>query len=467
MQLYTDREGWFLFSISPEHGRCHFISGRPATQELTPFVSELRKRLGNARLIRAKQRHWDRLLDLSFETPEGEVTFTAEIMGKHSNLILRTDRVLAAHHWVGPKQSRRPVLAGQPYAEPFEPAPPLSRVSPFLGALLEQPETRKQIEKREFGAFSRPDGAAYPLPFSGATLTYPTFSQALEAGASRLEQSQELDRAKQSLRNQLERVVEARDFALADLQQASDTAARAAKIQREAELILAYQHAAQPGATALEAWDYEGNPVILKLLPHLTAQENAQRLFDKARKAKNGADGVQEQIVRLTADRLLLHESLEKLGQATSLDEVLEVRAGALAKKWLFEHVISTNKEDRPWEGHSIRELKSPAGWAVLYGENATSNDYLTQKVAKPNDWWLHVRGGTSAHVVIRTSNQPDKVQKTDLVWAAQVCARHSPLKHSTMVPVDYTLKKYVRKPRGSAVGLAVYEREKTLHVDP
>jgi predicted ribosome quality control (RQC) complex YloA/Tae2 family protein len=31
---------------------------------------------------------------------------------------------------------------------------------------------------------------------------------------------------------------------------------------------------------------------------------------------------------------------------------------------------------------------------------------------------------------------------------------------------VDYTLKKYVRKPRGAAKGTALYTHEKTLHVE-
>jgi predicted ribosome quality control (RQC) complex YloA/Tae2 family protein len=34
------------------------------------------------------------------------------------------------------------------------------------------------------------------------------------------------------------------------------------------------------------------------------------------------------------------------------------------------------------------------------------------------------------------------------------------------VVPVDYTLKKHVRKPKGSAAGFATYTHEKTLHVN-
>ena len=110
--------------------------------------------------------------------------------------------------------------------------------------------------------------------------------------------------------------------------------------------------------------------------------------------------------------------------------------------------------------------LMAPGGLTVLYGENAESNDYLTLRVAKPSDWWLHVRGHVSAHVVIQTRNQPEKVSKEALMFAAKVAVQHSSLKHSGYVPVDYTLKKYVRKPRGGPKGTALYTHEKTLHVE-
>ena len=43
------------------------------------------------------------------------------------------------------------------------------------------------------------------------------------------------------------------------------------------------------------------------------------------------------------------------------------------------------------------------------------------------------------------------------------VAARHSDAKNSSLVPVDYTLKKHVRKPRGSTPGLVIYTHEKTI----
>ncbi len=48
---------------------------------------------------------------------------------------------------------------------------------------------------------------------------------------------------------------------------------------------------------------------------------------------------------------------------------------------------------------------------------------------------------------------------------AAEMVAARSEVKHSSLIPVDYTLKKYVRKPRKSAPGSVTYQNEKTLFV--
>jgi len=102
-----------------------------------------------------------------------------------------------------------------------------------------------------------------------------------------------------------------------------------------------------------------------------------------------------------------------------------------------------------------------------LVGESSEANDYLTTRASAPNDLWLHVRANTSAHVVIRTRNQPQSVPPSIIRQAAELAARHSPAKHSSLVPVDYVLRKHVRKPRGAAPGAVTYQNEKTITLPP
>ena len=67
---------------------------------------------------------------------------------------------------------------------------------------------------------------------------------------------------------------------------------------------------------------------------------------------------------------------------------------------------------------------------------------------------------------MIPTGNRPERITREQLEWAARLAVENSPSKHSGFVPVDYTLKKHVRKPRGSSPGAAFYTHEKTIHVE-
>lgn len=513
--LYTKgTEHPLIISWHPELFRIHTLSQRPSAPTEPPTLCmTLRKYLGGGRLEFIRQRGLDRIVDFGFTSAHGDFQLVVELMGRHSNLILvdSNRRVLATAKTVSAKQSKRPVRTGQPYEPPpFEPKPSILQAkptdnlkgfegySPFLARLLEESSLPPlmgrgrggEIEAHESTNPNSPtleliqtiltkntwqphfshESGAYPLdftPLDPTAIPRPSLSIALEQAYTLRESRDALASQKQSLLNQLQRVADARRAALRGITEAIATANRAPEIQSQAELILAYQGSIQPGQETLEAYDYQGNPITIPLDPEKTPVENANRLFNRAKHAKERRDEVATQGERLQQDLTSVESLIHLVQNATTREELEQHRAEA--KSWNYLHLTGTPKakEDRPFEGHPIRELLSPAGYRVLYGTNSTSNDYLTNRVAKGNDIWLHVRGQTSAHVIIQTQGNPDKVQKPDLLFAALVAVKNSPAKHGSYVPVDYTLKKYVRKPRGSAPGLAVYEREKTLHVDP
>ncbi len=64
----------------------------------------------------------------------------------------------------------------------------------------------------------------------------------------------------------------------------------------------------------------------------------------------------------------------------------------------------------------------------------------------------------------------PDKSfvpSKAEIAEAAAVTAYHSKARNSKTVPVIYTERKYVRKPRKAKPGLVLVEREKMIMVEP
>jgi predicted ribosome quality control (RQC) complex YloA/Tae2 family protein len=488
--VYRGKEEWLLLSCDPRYFRAHLLARRPDSPKEPPsFCMALRKHLDEARVEFVRQRGLDRVMDIGVSSASGDLQIVVELMGKHSNLVLVDGerKVLAAAKVVGPSKSRRPILPGREYLPPpFEARPSLldasegddlsgyEGASPFLRKLIEAGVplslVQSAVRERAWSPSYAEGHGGYPLPLAtlfANAVPREVVSQAIEQAYTGFIERDAVESARSSLLSQLTRVLVARNRALDDIEQALDAAARARERQEMGELILAYQRQVQPGDKELTVPGYDGEPRTIALDPTKTAVENAQRLFAKARRAKEGAEEVRGQKRRLDEDRAELLRTLDAVKGAENLAAIEAAKATADKRRWLHAPVVARYKEDRPYEGHSVRELVSPGGWKVLYGENATSNDYLTTKVARPNDLWFHVRGVTSAHVVLLTQNQPQRVQKEDLLFAAKVAVSKSASKHSSYVTVDYTLKKHVRKPRKSAPGFVTYSQEKTLHIEP
>lgn len=465
------KEAMLLLSCHPEFARAHFITKRLANQPQPPvFCSTLRSRLDGGRLVQVEQVQGDRLIELDFESPEGDTRLIAELMGKHSNLILVDNslRILSAVKWVGRSKSSRPIQPNGHYELPPVVKPGESgRQSPFLTKLLgaigqDRPGPKSPILSPGHGAY----------PVSVEALGLPEFPRASVSIA--LEQYFDLaipqaaaDSLRTSLLAQLRRSLLAKEVALADLRQAEEAGGKAAAWQRMGELVLAYGTGIVTNSDLLQAWDYDGSEVSIKLDPELDFKANANRYFEKAKKAKGSIGIVRDQIARLTTDHVDIGSLIAAVEIQSRLDRLKEFERQAVERRWInLQTVQAAKKEDRPYQGHRIRELSAPGGYSVLFGENAESNDYLTLRVAKPNDLWLHVRGSTSAHVVIVTRNQPERVQPETLRFAARIAVLNSPSKHAGFIPVDYTLKKFVRRPKGAAKGAAIYTHEKTIHVE-
>lgn len=487
VELYHGHIQYLVFNWSTEFHRMHLAQRVGAKQEPGAFIQFARARLDGARLIRVEQDGFDRIARLTFLADE-EFTLHAELMGRHSVLILtNSHQVVASTRWLSAAQSRRPILPGQPYTSPqLDRLPPISEAKPgddfrefegvsrFLNeTLIAHPrlDWLQQIKARQWTPTWVPGLGAYPLDLreiNPNAQPVPSLSEGLDKHFRTLEQDATLTRGRAALQTSLERVLLAREVALSGLYEGKSRGEQAPEGQITGDLILAYQASITPGADSVDVWDFEGQPRTIRLDPELSVIENANRYFEKARKAKNALGEILDQITRIEETCVELRSALHELAAATTVTELDALRDEAKRKRWLHVQVPGshTQKEDRPFAGHRIRELTAPHGYKVLYGENSEANDYLTLRVAKPNDWWLHVRGNVSAHVVIATANQPDKVPAEVLRYAALVAVRHSPMKHSSYVPVDYTLKKYVRRPRGAKSGTVEYTHERSIHVD-
>lgn len=105
-------------------------------------------------------------------------------------------------------------------------------------------------------------------------------------------------------------------------------------------------------------------------------------------------------------------------------------------------------------------------GFEAWAGKTDVDNDILSQKTAKANELWFHVRGMPGSHVILR---HPDGLKPDNALikQTAAIAAWHSKARNAGTVPVCYTEAKHVGKPRGAKPGSVTIKREKIVKVRP
>jgi predicted ribosome quality control (RQC) complex YloA/Tae2 family protein len=248
---------------------------------------------------------------------------------------------------------------------------------------------------------------------------------------------------------------------LAKQQASAAHGARAAEYEESGSLLLSNLHAIDRGNASVTVIDYSGAERALKLDPKLTPAQNADRFFARARKAREAAERAEQQQL-LTARRLRLVEKLvERVNSSSTLQELEELERENPELLRMGKEPPEAGSSDR------YRRFTVVGGLEVFAGKSAANNDELTVRFARPNDYWFHARGTSGSHVVLRWGDVKSKPPKEAIRAAASIAAYYSGARNAKMVPVAYTMKKHVRKPRGAEVGAVVMEREEVIMAEP
>jgi predicted ribosome quality control (RQC) complex YloA/Tae2 family protein len=227
----------------------------------------------------------------------------------------------------------------------------------------------------------------------------------------------------------------------------------------QGDMILAHLRLVRKGATEVTLPGFEDTPETIVLDPTLSPQKNAERFYDRAGRAERAQARLPALIQKAESRVAELSDLLDKVraGEA-SADEIREA---------LPESGAGGGGSPDP-HGPSLpyRRYWTSGGLEVRVGRGSKHNDQLTFKHAAPNDIWLHARHASGAHVVLRW-NGKETPPARDLEQAAILAALHSKARSSGSVPVDWTRRKYVRKPRKAPPGSVQLDRAKTLFVEP
>ncbi len=189
--------------------------------------------------------------------------------------------------------------------------------------------------------------------------------------------------------------------------------------------------------------------------------EAAEKFFKRYTKARNAREEiakrfliVEEELARLKKQRLRIEEAVS-LKDEDHLAEFVD--GGKKAAKPAGKKIDA---------GSGSRSFTSSDGFEILVGKKAKDNDFLTFRVARSLDLWMHAADYPGSHVVIRNPNRKEIPRRT-LLEAAHLAAFYSQGKSQPKAAVHYTQKKFVNKPKGSAPGLVSLASFKTLLVVP
>ncbi|MFW6039537.1 MAG: NFACT RNA binding domain-containing protein [Gemmatimonadota bacterium] len=237
------------------------------------------------------------------------------------------------------------------------------------------------------------------------------------------------------------------------------------EIRQLGHLLLARKATVPAGAEQARLEGFGGEPVTVSLDPALDAVGNAEALYDEAKRLERAARQLPRRIERERRRLAALDAGLERLESDGPDDELWTLAGGRPSGPEGSTNAgrrAGSAKEPLPY-----RVYRTSGGLEIRAGRSARANDDLTFHHSAPDDIWMHVRETPGSHVVLRWGRKDQNPPEADLAEAALVAAVLSRARGSGIVPVAWTRRKYVRKPRKAAPGAVVPERTRTVFVEP
>lgn len=232
------------------------------------------------------------------------------------------------------------------------------------------------------------------------------------------------------------------------------------------ELITANLYRIKQGATAeVENFYKDGAPLeTITMNPSKTPNENAQAFFKKYNKAKVSAEKAAVQAQHTSEELEYLRTIEDSLEQAQNTDDLIDVRLE-------LEEADYAKKRQQP-RGKKTTHRPQPThlyidGYELYIGKNNHQNDYVTQKIGRNADLWLHTKDIHGAHIIVKAPRNYDGFSEAVIEKAALLAAWFSKARYSAQVPVDVTLRKNVHKPSGAKPGMVIYTDQQTVYVTP
>ena len=503
----------------------------PATAPM--FCMLLRKHLTNGKILGVSAPECERIIDIKIEVSDEMGirtlrTLTAELMGRHSNIILRgeNDRIIECLKRVDFEMSeKRQVLPGLFYELPPKPEKINPRdyaraelfdiicaengeiqcdkwiLSKFLGF---SPLIAREIAYRASGDTSaRMSGLSpaerermassileascgdvspcivydgkHPFEFSYMPITQYENAMRAEHRASlsdTLAEFCEVRAMRESMKRKtadMARIVKnahsRAERKLALRREELEKAKDRGELIRRAELISANIYRLEKGMTSFIAADYYNNGAEIEI--KLDSRCTPQENAEKLFREYRRMKNAEKNLtgqVKDAEEEIMYLESVLESIERAENTADTEEIRAELRETGYIDRKSSKEKQGRKSVLRPYCFVSSD-GIAIYAGRNNKQNDILTLKSAMKNDMWLHTKNIPGSHVIIECAGR--ELPNRTITEAAIIAAYFSKARESENVPVDYTPVRFVKKPQGSPPGRVIYSTSQTAYVTP
>lgn len=503
VQLMLNAEGQGSFYLSTKN--------YPAPAKQPRFCQLLRARL--RRLVEVKAEPYDRIAHFRFLGPEGtQFDLVLETLGQHGNLILldETGKIVDLLYR---RDGQRKLLPGETYTLPqhkeridlfgditeasaaltsaegqgdkdFKELYPMSPALAFaISSARKAGQSFPAILTRIRDVFATEDFSPCKIVWGGKQGVLPIF---LQEGAGVVEKYSDLSLAFESFlegeeENSTKNLVASMASVIAKQHKrllkrkehiAQDSARQSNPEQHKhcGDLILANLHRISRGDAFVEVEDYFQSPSVMRKIEldtTLTPQENAEKYFKLYRKARKSGEHHARRLQETDAEIEWLEQVELSLQEAVTGDDIyqvqVELEAAGLLKKEKGQ--LGKRKEPRPED--QLYSDVTPGGWQLHWGKNSRTNDYVSRSMTSAGDYWFHARGMPGSHLVLKCGDSREKVDETDVLYAASYAAGYSKGKDAGKVEVIVADGKDVKKPKGAKPGLVTVDSYRSVNVPP
>ncbi|UCG62224.1 MAG: NFACT family protein [Candidatus Zixiibacteriota bacterium] len=307
---------------------------------------------------------------------------------------------------------------------------------------------------------------AYPLKFSWCEKPpekFKTLSLAVMAAAEQRESVAEQQDEIKTVTGAVSKAVRRLEKRLRKIEEDIKQAANYEEYRRMGELLQINFKSIKKGMSSIvvdDVYSDSQKKIEISLDPSLSPNENAESYFKRYRKGREGLHLLKRrlQISRGELDELLKIEKELQQNFEAALERYGPEITSLIPKQAALGEVALR----LPYRPHTLS-----TGLTIFIGRDGADNDRTTFEFARPYELWFHAQQCAGSHVVMKFPNKSFEPSRREIEETAAIAAYCSKAKNDTLVPVIYTQRKYVRKPRKAKAGLVTVEREKSVMVAP